>query len=84
MYEVNMDFNDENHALAAAAIRAAADRVTPESELPQRNDFTDRSLFEWAVDCHHQDETTRAKFLGIAAELEGNNTTTQEVSCLNQ
>ena len=27
MYEVNMDFSDENHALAGAALRAAADQV---------------------------------------------------------
>jgi hypothetical protein len=62
----------------AAAIRAAADRVTPESEPPQRNDFTDGSVFQWAVDCHYQDETTRAKFLAIAAELDGTTTTPQE------
>jgi hypothetical protein len=29
MYEVNMDFNDENHAIAAAALRAAADAIEP-------------------------------------------------------
>jgi hypothetical protein len=27
MYGINMDFNDENSALAAAALRAAADRM---------------------------------------------------------
>jgi hypothetical protein len=67
--------------MAAAAIREAVDRVIPESEPPQRNDFTARSVFQWAVDCHYQDETTRAKFLAIAAELDGgNNTTAQEES----
>jgi hypothetical protein len=30
MYEVNMDFGDENATLAAAALRAAADQVIPE------------------------------------------------------
>jgi hypothetical protein len=64
--------------MAAAAIRAAVDRVVPESEPPQRNDFTDISVFQWAVDCHHQDEATRAKFLAIATELEGNTTTTTQ------
>jgi hypothetical protein len=70
-----------DRAGVAAAIREAVDRVIPESEPPQRNDFTARSVFQWAVDCHHADEATRAKLLAIAAELDGgNNTTSQETN----
>ena len=35
MYEVNMDFNDENRALAAAALRAAA------AQMVNTHDLTD-------------------------------------------
>jgi hypothetical protein len=55
----------------AAAIRALADQAVPESELPQRDSFSDRSVWQWAVDCHHHDAATRSKILAIAAELEG-------------
>jgi len=72
MYEVNMDFMEENHALAAAALRALADQVVPESEPPQRDSFSDRSVWQWAVDCHNHDVDTRSKLLAIASELEGN------------
>jgi hypothetical protein len=54
----------------AAALRAAADQVVPESEPPQRGDFSDLSVYQWAVDIHAHDEATRSKLLAIAAELE--------------
>jgi len=56
---------------SAAALRAVADQVVPESEPPQRDGFSDRSVWQWAVDCHNQDVGTRSKLLAIAAELEG-------------
>jgi hypothetical protein len=54
----------------AAALRAAADHVVPASKPPQRDSFPDRSVWQWAVDCHNMDEATRSKFLAIADELE--------------
>ena len=54
----------------AAFIRALADQVVPESEPPQRDSFSDRSVWQWAVDCHNHDVGTRSKILAIAAELE--------------
>lgn len=55
----------------AAALRAVADQAVPESELPQRDSFSDRSVWQWAVDCHNHDADTRSKILAIAADLEG-------------
>ena len=63
-------FSDYGDALAAA-LRAVADQVVPESEPPQRDGFSDRSVWQWAVDCHNHDVGTRSKILAIAAELEG-------------
>jgi hypothetical protein len=63
-------FEDYGDALAAA-LRALADQVVPKSELPQRESFSDRSVWQWAVDCHNHDADTRSKLLAIAAELEG-------------
>jgi hypothetical protein len=54
----------------AAALRAAADQVVPKSEPPQRSDFSDLSVYQWAVDVHAYDDATRRKILAIAAELE--------------
>ena len=56
--------------IAAVALRAVADQVVPESEPPQRDSFSDRSVWQWAVDCHNHDVGTRSKILAIAAELE--------------
>jgi len=56
--------------VAAAALRAAADQVVPKSEPPQRSDFSDLSVYQWAVDVHAYDDATRRKILAIAAELE--------------
>jgi len=58
MYEVNMDFNDENHALAAAALRAVADQVVPPDPCG------DDCCIDLCVGI-------RAELLAIAAELEG-------------
>ena len=64
MYEVNMDFNDENHALAAAALRAAADQVVPtEMDLPPI--APDLGYFR-----QHERRLTRQRLLAIAAELD--------------
>ncbi len=61
---------DCGHRALAAALRALADQVVPKSELPQRESFSDRSVWQWAVDCHNHDADTRSKLLAIAAELE--------------
>ncbi len=58
----------------AAALRAAADQVVPKSEPPQRSDFSDLSVYQWAVDVHAYDDATRRKILAIAAELETSTT----------
>ena len=58
-------------AAVAAALRAAADQVVPVSEPPQRSDFSDLSVYQWAVDVYAYDDATRRKLLAIAAELEG-------------
>ena len=64
MYEVNMDFNDENHALAGAALRAVADQVVPREDPPAY--FLDHPV---AAEIE-QRQSTRAELLAIAAELE--------------
>jgi hypothetical protein len=69
MYEVNMDFNDENHAIAAAALRAAADQVVPDESHPEESQFwDDEAEQEWQNNRH-----VRLQFLAIAAELEAAN-----------
>ena len=71
MYEVNMDFEEENHALAAAALRAAADQVVPtETDLPPI--APDLGHFR-----QHERRLTRQRLLAIAAELRGVTTTTE-------
>jgi len=62
-------FEDYGDALAAFT-RALADEVVPESALPQRDNFSDRSVWQWAVDCHRHDADTRSQLRAIAAELE--------------
>lgn len=63
MYEVNMDFNGENRALACAALRAAADQVAPD----------DYALFtghiEWDQGMEARSDSIREAILAIAAEL---------------
>jgi hypothetical protein len=75
MYEINMDFDDENSALAAAALQAAVDQVVPHFDEPDwgacNNGHCDIELY-----ADHQ--CKRAKFLAIAAELDGTNNTSQE------
>ena len=63
-----------DHPSLAAALRAAADQVVPDVDPPLRGDFSDRSVYQWAVDCHAHDNATRHKLLAIAAELRGINT----------
>ncbi len=60
--------------IAAAAIEALADQIVPAADLPQRSDFSDRSVYQWAVDVHAYDDATRRKILAIAAELRGTST----------
>jgi hypothetical protein len=57
MYEVNMDFNDDNHAIAGAALRAAADQVA--SPIPD----------DCTADVFNRQIKIRAEILAIAAEL---------------
>jgi hypothetical protein len=66
--------------MAAAAIRAAVDRVVPEQcespageGEPWPRDYQLMSDSKW-----EQRQQIRAKFLAIATELKGDNTTTQE------
>jgi hypothetical protein len=66
MYEVNMDFGDENATLAAAALRAVADQVVPEEA---DNENLDRdSWLQWS-----RRLPIRFELLAIATELEGPN-----------
>ena len=57
MYEVNMDFGEENARLAAAALRAAADQVVPVCSTK-----SDRGVQRMMI---------RNDILCIANELEG-------------
>ena len=61
MYEVNMDFGDENAKLAAAAIRALADQAIPMIQSPWSSTFVPVLT---AME-------SREKMLAIATELEG-------------
>jgi hypothetical protein len=63
MYGINMDFNGENSALAAAALLAAADQVVPK---PDDIDKGSLSLAAIRNRCKVRDQ-----LLAIAAELEG-------------
>ena len=54
---------------SAAALRAVADQVVPETEKPARNGH-DLSVWQWMVDCWSVDQDTRQRILAIAAELE--------------
>ena len=65
MYEVNMDFGEENHALAAAALRAALDQVVPEPPMIVEGGRTYEEA--WTATVH---DDIRRKFFAIAAELE--------------
>ncbi len=66
MYEVNMDFGEENHACAAAVLRAVADRVLP-IHRPVGGGFREhRSAIA-------ERRENRRQLLAIAAELEGAN-----------
>jgi len=64
MYEVNMDFNDENHALASAALRAVADQVVPHEVVPPL-------LKGHELERLCQRQHSRTQFLALVAELEG-------------
>ena len=65
----NVAFEADRNGIAAA-LRAVADQVVPKSEPPQRSDFSDLSVYQWAADVHAYDDATRRKILAIAAELE--------------
>lgn len=69
MYEVNMDFGEENAKLAAAALRAAADQVVPEEQEPVPNEDSVLEMQMWARVSQRQ--RTRSQLLTIADELEG-------------
>ena len=60
MYEVNMDFGDETVKLAAAAIQALADQVTPSDAVEPRNNLP------MAMEC----QRIRSEIFAIATELE--------------
>ena len=55
--------------IAAAALRAAADCVVPQTEVvPQQDLESRREAMEWGM--LNQTQVTRRQFLAIAAELE--------------
>ena len=58
------------NAVAAAALRAAADQVVPEGPKPSAN--SDYYLMNWtkSLDQYYQRQATRDQLLTIAAELE--------------
>jgi len=66
-YEINPECYSRE--IAAAALRAAADQVVPETKKPARDEHN-LSVWQWMVDCWSVNQDTRAKFLAIAAELE--------------
>lgn len=72
MYEVNMDFGDENAKLAAAALRTAADQVVPDIDLhiSVANDCLPRDIGAAKWSARYE---TRRELLAIATELEGPN-----------
>jgi hypothetical protein len=72
MYEVNMDFGEENHALAAAALRAAADQVVPDVDLhvSVAAELLPKDIGAAKWSARHE---ARRKLLAIAAELGVNN-----------
>jgi hypothetical protein len=74
MYEVNMDFDGENATLAAAALEAAADQVVPKENEPA-NAFEEEGYVPGRL--REQRQETRTQLLAIAAELRGDNTTTE-------
>lgn len=60
----------DDKLLVAAALRAAADQVVPETAKPSAN--SDYHLMNWtkSLDQYYQREQTRAELLSIATELE--------------
>ena len=69
------DCLNESRWIAAAALRAAADQVLPEQVEPPcgESEPWPQSYQLMADSKWEQRQQTRAKFLAIAAELEGNN-----------
>ena len=59
--------------MLAAALRAAADQVVPDTSRPSAD--SDYHLMQWSksLDQYAQRQQTRAELLAIAAELEGTN-----------
>jgi len=70
MYGINMDFNGENSALAAAAIRAAADQVLPDFDEP---DWGACDQMRCDIELYTDHQRKRQQLLAIAAELKGVN-----------
>ena len=66
MYEINLDFGEENAKLAAAALQAVADQVVPEPPMIVPGGRS----YEGAWSATVQD-AIRRQILAIAAELEG-------------
>jgi hypothetical protein len=67
---INVAESPDAEAIAAAALRAAADQVVPLTEVtPQENLESCREAMVWGM--KNQTQLTRQHFLAIAAELEG-------------
>lgn len=67
-----VDFLDESHWIAAAALKALADQVVPElSEPPCGEDWPWPPAYQQMSDAKwEQRQQTRSKIIAIAAELE--------------
>jgi len=63
MYEVNMDFDDDNHALAGAALRAIEDQLARDRAEPLPPDL-ERAVLNERIRLFR-------RITAIAAELEG-------------
>jgi hypothetical protein len=65
-----LDVDDDIPAqVAAAALKAAADQVVPEQQVPVPNEDSVVEMQGWA--CVSQRQRTRSQLLAIADELEG-------------
>jgi hypothetical protein len=72
-YENCGPFDDWQEVCLAAALRAVADQVVPQTPRPSAD--SDHNLMQWSktLDQYAQRQQTSAELLAIAAELEGSN-----------
>jgi hypothetical protein len=65
-------FRSSSHTRKAlvTALQAAVDQVVPETELPKLSEFSEWSLYQWAIERHAHNDSIRRKLLAFADELE--------------